>query len=79
MPFSSKWSLFFMFSINTLFSDTLILRFSIHVGDRLSHPHKTTCKIIVLYLSIFKFLDNKLYDKDSAPNNNNHSFISVCS
>jgi hypothetical protein len=54
---------------NTLFSNTLRLRPSLNVSDQVSHPHKITNKIIVVYLFIFSFLDIKLEDRDSAPNN----------
>jgi hypothetical protein len=40
--------------LNTLFSDTLSLCSSLNVRDQVSHPYRTTCKIIVLY--IFRFL-----------------------
>ena len=44
--------------LNTLFSNTLNLRFSLHVSDQVSHPYKTTGKIRVklrgLYLKKFK-------------------------
>jgi hypothetical protein len=33
----------------------------------------------MLCILIFKFLDSKLEDKDSAPNYNKHSLTSVCS
>jgi hypothetical protein len=34
--------------LNTLFSDTLNLRSSFNVSEHVSHPYKTTGKIIVL-------------------------------
>ena len=47
----------------TLFSNTLSLRSSLSVGIQISHPYKTTGKIIVLYIIIFKCLDSKPVDK----------------
>jgi len=49
--------------LNTLFSDNFNLRFSLNMSDQVSHPCKTTDKVIILYILIFKFLDNKLEDK----------------
>ena len=48
---------------NTLFSNTLSLRSCLNVSDQVSHPYKTTGKIIVLYTLTFKFLYSKLEDK----------------
>ena len=37
--------------LSTLFSNTLCLLFSLNVSDQVSHPYKTTGKIIVFYVS----------------------------
>jgi len=41
--------------LNTLFSSTL------NVSDQVSHPYKTTGKIIVLYILTFKFFDKNYF------------------
>ena len=49
--------------LNTMFSYTLSFLFSCNVNDQVSHPYKTTCKIIILCILIFKFFDSNLQDK----------------
>jgi hypothetical protein len=45
--------------ISTLFSNTLHLCFSLKVRDQVSHPYKTTGKIIILYILMYTFLDSR--------------------
>jgi hypothetical protein len=49
--------------LSTLLSSTLSLRSSLNVSDQVSHPNKTTGKIIVLCIFTFIFVDSKLKDK----------------
>ena len=65
--------------LNTLFSNILSLRASLNVSDQVSHPYKTTGKIIVLYILDLMYLDIKLEDNIFAPNDSKHSLTSICS
>jgi hypothetical protein len=45
--------------LSTLFSNTLSQSSSLKVRDQVSHPYRTTAKIIVLYIPISTFLDRR--------------------
>jgi hypothetical protein len=49
--------------LNTLFSNTLSLCSSLAVRDHVSHPYRTTGKIIVVYILTFTFFDSRREDK----------------
>jgi hypothetical protein len=49
--------------LSVLFSNTLSLRSSLSVSSQVSDPYKTTGRITVLYIIMFKFLDSKLEDE----------------
>jgi hypothetical protein len=46
--------------LSTLISKTLSLRYSLNVTDHISHPYKTTGKMIVLHILTFAFLDSTI-------------------
>jgi hypothetical protein len=46
-----------------LFSNTLSLCSSLNIRDQVSHPYRTTGKIIVLYIPIFMFFYSRREDK----------------
>jgi hypothetical protein len=50
--------------LSTLFSNTLSVCSSPNLRDKVSHPYKTTGKIIyIFYILIFKFFDRRWEDK----------------
>jgi hypothetical protein len=49
--------------LRLLFSNTLSICSSLYVRDQVSHPHKTSGKIMVLYILTLTFLDNRREDK----------------
>jgi len=63
---SSSWCSFpHSLGTSSLLGPSILLKHpqpssSLNVSDQDSHPHTTTCNIIVLYILIFKFLDSKL-------------------
>jgi hypothetical protein len=65
--------------LRTLFSNTLSLCSSLSVRYQVSHPYKTTGRIMVLYILTFTFLDTGGMTKDCEPNGSKHSPSLVCS
>jgi len=65
--------------LNPVFSNTLGLYSSLSVSDQVSHPYKTTSKIIVLYILILHFWIANWKTKVSAANCSKQSLTSVCS
>jgi hypothetical protein len=51
--------------LNTLFSNTLSLCSSLNVRVQVSHPYRTTCKTVFLYILIFTFLRSRQEGKRS--------------
>jgi hypothetical protein len=45
--------------LSTLFSNTLSVCSSLNVTDQVSHPYKTTGRIMVLYILTFTFPDSR--------------------
>ena len=62
----------------TLFLYTIKLHSCINVSDKVSHPYKTTGKIIFLCILIFIFLDGKRKARDSVRNYEKHCLTSAC-
>ena len=61
----------------TLFSNTLSLRSSLNVNNKVSHPYNTIDKTIDLCILIFIYIVN-LKTKHSAPNDKNNSLALIC-
>jgi hypothetical protein len=49
--------------LSTLFLNTLSLFSSLNIRDQVSHPYRTTGKMIVLYILIFKFFGSRGEDR----------------
>jgi hypothetical protein len=62
---------------STLLSDTLNLNSSLRVRDQISHPHKTTNKIMVPYILLFRFL-LMVYPANVLPEGNMQAVVSSC-
>ena len=63
--------------LNTIFSNTLSLRSSLNMSDQVSHPYKTTGKIIVLCILTLYFWIANWKTEDSVPNSSKHTLNSV--
>jgi hypothetical protein len=68
--------------LSTLFSNTINLCSFLYVRDQVSHPYKTSSRIMVLYILTFTFLESR--QEDCEPNGSKHSpefslfLISLC-
>jgi hypothetical protein len=62
------------FLLSTLISNTPSLCSALSVRDHVSHPYKTTGKIMILYI-----LERRQEDKDSEQNGSNFNVLSVSS
>jgi hypothetical protein len=49
--------------LSTLFSNALSLCPSLNVRDQVSHPYKTTGRLMVLYILTFTLLDSRREDR----------------
>jgi hypothetical protein len=49
--------------LSSLFSNTPSPRFSVNVRDQVSHPYRTTGKVIVVFIIIFTFFDGRRKDR----------------
>jgi hypothetical protein len=59
--------------LSTLFSNTLSLCPFLNVRDQVSHPYRTTGKIIVFCILIFKLFDSRREDNNNDNSNNNNN------
>jgi hypothetical protein len=55
-PASSYFITLYFILLSALFSNTISLRSSLNVRDQVLHPYKTTGKITVICILIFKLL-----------------------
>ena len=65
--------------LNTMFSNTRSFLSFLNINDQVSHPYKTTEKIIFLYILSLNFWIETWKTKNSAPNDSKHFLTSICS
>jgi hypothetical protein len=65
--------------LTTLFWNTPSLWSPLHVRDQVSHPCKTTSRIMVLFILTFTFWTSGGKTKDSEPKGSKHSPNLICS